>query len=179
MTPLWWRQRGTNEPLDENEKEWKSWLKTQHSKNEDYGFHSHHFIANRWGNNGNSGRFIFLGSKITADGACSHELRRRLLLGRKPMTNLDSVLKSKDINSSTKVHTVKAMVFPVAMYRYENWTIKNAERNILLSNYLCFDSTGKALEKDLSSQLPVLNTLRINSFPSFPNAFLSLFIFIQ
>ena len=95
------------------------------------------------------------------------------------MTNLDSVLKSKDINLSTKVHTVKAMVIPVAMYRYENCTIKNAECNILLSNYLCFDSTGKALEKDLSSQLPVLNTLRINSFPSFPNAFLSLFIFIQ
>ena len=102
-----------------------------------------------------------------------------LLLERKAMANLDSVLKSRDITLLTKVHTVKAMVFPIVMYRYESWTIKNAECNILLSNYLRFDSTGKALEKDLSSQLPVLNTLRINSFPSFPNAFLSLFIFTQ
>ena len=70
--------------------------------------------------------FLFLGSKITVDGDCSHELRRRLLLGRKAMTNLDSVLKSKDITLLTKVHIVKAMVFPVVMYRCESWTIKKA-----------------------------------------------------
>ena len=71
--------------------------------------------------------FIFLGSKITADGGCSHEIKRHLLLGRKVMTNLDSVLKSKDITLTTKVHLVKAMVFPVVMYRCESWTIKKAE----------------------------------------------------
>ena len=70
--------------------------------------------------------FIFLGSKITADGDCSHEIKRRLLLGRKVMTNLDSILKSRDITLSTKVHLVKAMVFPVVMYGYESWTIKKA-----------------------------------------------------
>ena len=71
--------------------------------------------------------FIFLGSKITADGDCSHEIKRRLLLGRKAMTNLDSILKSRDITLPTKVCLVKAMVFPVFMYGYENWTIKKAE----------------------------------------------------
>ena len=71
--------------------------------------------------------FIFLGSKITADGDCSHEIKRRLLLGRKLMTNLDSILKSRDINLPTKVHLVKAMVFPVVMYGCESWTIKKAE----------------------------------------------------
>ena len=71
--------------------------------------------------------FIFLGSKITADGDCSHEIKRRLLLGRKVMTNLDSVLKSSDITLPTKVHLVKAMVCPVVMYGCESWTIKKAE----------------------------------------------------
>ena len=71
--------------------------------------------------------FIFLGSKITADGDCSHEIKRCLLLGRKAMTNLDSILKSKDITLPTKVHIVKAMVFPVVMYGCEIWTIKKAE----------------------------------------------------
>ena len=71
--------------------------------------------------------FIFLGSKITADGDCSHESKRRLLLGRKVMTNLDSILKSRDIILPTKVHLVKAMVFPVVMYGCESWTIKKAE----------------------------------------------------
>ena len=70
--------------------------------------------------------FILGGSKITADGDCSHEIKRRLLLGGKVMTNLDSILKSKDITMSTKVCLVKAMVFPVVMYRYESWTIKKA-----------------------------------------------------
>ena len=71
--------------------------------------------------------FIFLGSKITADGDCSHEIKRRLLLGRKVMTNLDSILKSRDITLPTKVPVVKAMIFPVVMYGYESWPIKKAE----------------------------------------------------
>ena len=71
--------------------------------------------------------FIFLGYKITADGDCSHEIKRHLLLGRKVMTNHDSILKSRDIILSTKVHLVKAVVFPVVMYRCENWTVKKAE----------------------------------------------------
>ena len=71
--------------------------------------------------------FIFLGSKITADGDCSHEIKRRLLLGRKVMTNLDSILKSRDITLSTNIHVVKAMVFPVVMYGCESWTVKKAE----------------------------------------------------
>ena len=71
--------------------------------------------------------FSFLGSKITADGDCSHEIERHLLLGRKVMTNLDSIFKSRDITLSTKVHLVKAMVFPVVMYGCESWTIKKAE----------------------------------------------------
>ena len=71
--------------------------------------------------------FIFWGSKISADGDCSHEIKRRLLLGRKVMTNLDSILKSRDITLPTKVHLVKAMVFPVVMYGCESWTVKKAE----------------------------------------------------
>ena len=72
--------------------------------------------------------FIFLGSKITADGDCSHEIKRRLLLGRKAMTDLDSILKSTDITLLTKVHVVKAVFFPVVMYGCDSWTIKKAER---------------------------------------------------
>ena len=71
--------------------------------------------------------FIFWGSKITADGDCSHEIKRHLLLGRKVMTNLDNIFKSRDITLPTKVHLVKAMVFPVIMYRCESWTVKKAE----------------------------------------------------
>ena len=81
-------------------------------------------MANRWGNNGKSD---FGGSKITVDGDCSHEIKRRLLFGRKAMTNLDSILKSRDITLPTKVLIVKAMVFPVVMYGCESWTIKKAE----------------------------------------------------
>ena len=76
--------------------------------------------------------FIFLGSKITSDGDCSHEIKRRLLLGRKVMTNLDSIFKSRDITLPTKVRLVKAMVFPVVMYGYESWTVKKAERQELM-----------------------------------------------
>ena len=84
-------------------------------------------MANRWGNNVNSNRLYFSVSKITADGDCSHEINRRLFLGRKAMTNLDSILKSRDITLPTNVHLVKAMVFPVVMYGCESWTIKRAE----------------------------------------------------
>ena len=79
------------------------------------------------GNNGNSDRLILLGSKITADGDCSHEIKTCLLLGKKIMTNLDRVFKSRDITLLIKVHLVKAMVFPVVMYRCERWTINKAE----------------------------------------------------
>ena len=81
--------------------------------------------------------FNFLGSKITADGDCSHEIERHLLLGRKVMTNLDSILKSRDITLSTKVHLVKATVFPVVMYRCESWTVKKAERRKIDAFELC------------------------------------------
>ena len=85
-------------------------------------------MANRWGNNRNSADFIFLGSKITADGDCSHEIKRRLLLGRNAVTNLGHILKSRDITLATKVHLVKTRVFPVVMYGCESWTIKKAVR---------------------------------------------------
>ena len=84
-------------------------------------------MANRWENSGNSVRLYFGGSKITADGDCSHEIKRRLPLGRKVMTNLDSILKSRDITFPIKVNIVKAMVFPVVMYGCESWTIKKVE----------------------------------------------------
>ena len=84
-------------------------------------------MGNRWGNSGNSVRLHFWGSNITADGDCSHEIKRRLLLGRKFMTNLDSILKSRDFTLPTKVRLVKAMVFPVVMYGCESWTVKKAE----------------------------------------------------
>ena len=80
-------------------------------------------MGNRWGDSGN----MFLGSKITADGDCSHEIKRSLLLGRKVMTKLDNILKSRDITLPTKVHLVKAMVFPVVMNGCESWTVKKAE----------------------------------------------------
>ena len=105
----------------------KSWLKSQHSENEDHGIRSHHFMGNRWGNSGNSVRLFLGGSKIIADGDCTHEIKRRLLLGRKVMTNLDSILKSRDITLPTKVRLAKAMVFPVVMYGCESWTIKKSE----------------------------------------------------
>ena len=84
-------------------------------------------MANRWGNSGNSERLIFLGSKINAYYDCSQEIKRRLLLGRKVMTNLESILKSRDITLQAKVHLVKAMIFPVVIYGCESGTIKKAE----------------------------------------------------
>ena len=109
MTPL----RGTKKPLDESESgERKSWLKAQHSENEDHGIWSHHFMANRQTVETVTD-FIFLSSKTTAGGDCSHEIKRCLLLGRKVMTNLEIMSKSRDITLPTKVCLVKPMVFPV------------------------------------------------------------------
>ena len=106
----------SEEPLDESERgEWKNWLKAQHSENEDHGIWSQ--VSD----------FIFGGSKITADGDCSHEIKRQLLLGGKVMTNLDSILKSRDITLPKKVCLIKAMVFPVVMYGCESWTVKKPE----------------------------------------------------
>ena len=118
--------RGTKKPLDESERgEWKSWLKTQHSKNITSA------SITSWQIDGEKVEtvtdFIFLGSKITADGDCSQEMKRHLLLGRKVMTNLDSILNSRDITLLTKVCLVKTMVFPIVMYGCESWTIKKAD----------------------------------------------------
>ena len=91
-------------------------------------------MANRWGNNGNSDRLYFWGSKITADGDCSLEHKRHLFLGRKAMTNLDRIFKSRDITLLSKVHLVKAMVFPVVMNGYKSWTIKLSTEELMLLN---------------------------------------------
>ena len=109
----------------------KNWLKTQYSKTKITAFGP----ITSWQIDGETVEtvtdFIFLGSKITTDSDCSHETKRRLLLGRKAMTNLDSILKSRDITLPTKVHLVKAMVFPVVMYACESWTVKKAEHQII------------------------------------------------
>ena len=120
------REEEVNSFLMKVKEESESWLKIWHSENENHGIWSHHFIANRLGKSGNTDRVYFLGSKITADGECSHEIKRCLFLGRKAMIKLDSVLKSRDITLPTKVHIVKGMVFPVIMYNV-SWTIKKAE----------------------------------------------------
>ena len=91
-------------------------------------------MTNRRGNSGNGETLCFLGSKITADGDCSHEIKRHLLLGNKVMTNLDSILKSRDITLPTNVCLVKAMVLPVVMYRCESWTIKLSAKQLMLLN---------------------------------------------
>ena len=122
-----WRR--TKEPLDKSERgEWKNWLKAQHSENDDHGIQSN----TSWQIDGDTvetvADFIFLVSKIIADGDCSHQIKRHLLLGRKAVTNLDSILKGRDITLLTKVHIGKAMVFPVVMYGCESWTMKRAER---------------------------------------------------
>ena len=102
-------------------------LKLNIQKTKDHGIWSHHFMANRWRNNGNRDTLYFGGSNITADDDCSHEIKRHLPLGRKFMTNLDSISKSRDGTMLTNVCLVKAMVFPVVMYGCESWTIKKAE----------------------------------------------------
>ena len=128
MTPPYGRKQRTKKPLESERGEWKTWLKTQHSENKDHGITS-------WQIDGKTMEtvtdFILGGSKITADGDCSNEIKIScLLLGRKAMTNLDSILKNRDIILLTKVHLVKAMVFPVVMYGCESWTIKKAECRI-------------------------------------------------
>uniref|UniRef100_A0AC11D5C9 Uncharacterized protein n=1 Tax=Ovis aries TaxID=9940 RepID=A0AC11D5C9_SHEEP len=123
-----------------NEESEKVGLKFNISENKDHGIWLHHFMASgpitSWQIDGEMvetvSDFIFLGSKITADGDCSHETKRHLLLGRKVMTNLDSTLKSRDITLSTKVRLVKAMVFPVVMYGCESWTVKKAEHQRMM-----------------------------------------------
>ena len=94
-------------------------------------------MVNRWGKMETVADFTFLGSKVTVDGDCCHEMKTCLLLGRKAMTNLDSIFKSRDITLPTKVHLVKAMVFPVVMYGCENWTIKKAECRRIDAFELC------------------------------------------
>ena len=134
--PLWQKWRGTKKPLDESERgERKSWLKAQHSENEDHGIRSHHSMGNSWGNSGNSVRLYFGGSKITAEGDCSHEIKKRLLLGRKVMTTLDSIFKSRDITLPTKVRLVKAMVYPCSCMdvRVGLWRRLSAKEWMLLN----------------------------------------------
>ena len=128
-----WRR--TKEPLDESEREWKIWLKIQHSKNEDHGNQSHHLMAIDGKTMEAVADFIFWGSKITVDGDCSHEIKWCLLLGRKVMTNLDSIFKSRDITLPTKVCLVKAVVFPVVMYGCEFglWRSLSTEELMLLN----------------------------------------------
>ena len=134
----WWSERG----------EWKSWLKTQHSKNEDHLIWPHHFMANRWGKQWKQWKTLFIylsiyGSKTTADGDCSHVIKRRFLLGWKVMTNLDSIFKNRDITLLANVCLVKAMAFPVVFYGCESWTIK--------LKYWCYWTV--VLEKTLESPL--------------------------
>ena len=141
------KQREPKEYLDESKREeWKSWFKTQHSKNKDQSIWSHHFMANREKMKIVTD-FIFLGSKITADGDCSHEIKRHLLLGRKAMINRDSVLKGRDITLPTKVHIVKAMFFPVVTYGCVSWTIRKAERGRIVGFW------AVVLEKTLENPL--------------------------
>ena len=125
-TPYGRKWRGTKEPLDESERgEWKRWHKAQHSENENHGM----CPITSWQIDGELWKqcqtLFWGGSKITADGDCSHEIKIRLFLGRKVMTNLDSIFKSKTLDTlPTKFHFVKAMVFPVVMYGCESWTMK-------------------------------------------------------
>ena len=125
----------------------KNWLKTQHSKNEDHGIWSHHFMTNRWGNSGSSDRLYFSGLQ----NHCRWWLqpwnfKTCLLLGRKVMTNIDSILKSRDITFPTKVRLVKAMIFPVVMYGCESWTIKKTEhRRIDVFELCCWEDSWEFL----------------------------------
>ena len=125
----------------------KSWLKTQHSENKDHGTRSHHVMANRWGNNGNCERPYFWGLQKHFRWWLQTWNKRHSFLGRKVMTNLDSILKNRDITLPTKVCLVKAMVFPGVMYGCKSWTIKKAERQ---KNW-CFWTV--VLEKTLESPL--------------------------
>ena len=117
-------------------------------------------MGNRWGN---SVRLYFGGSKITADGDCSHEIKRRLLLSRKVMTNLDSIFKSRDITLPTKVRLVKAMVFPVVMYDCESWTVKKAEcRRVDTSELWCWRRLLRVPWTARRSKQSILKEMRIS-----------------
>ena len=111
------------------------------------GIRPHYFIANGRGKVEAVTNFLSLGSKITADGDCSHEIRRQLLLGRQAMTKLDSVLKSRDITLPTKVHRVKALAFPVVMYCGESWTVKKAEHQRTEDSWESFGQQGNQTSK--------------------------------
>ena len=138
IPPLWQKVKRTKESLNEGERgEWKSWLKAQQSKAKIMAFGpitswqiELETMETVWD-------FIFLGSKITADGDCSHEIKRSLLLGRKAMTNLDSILKNRDITLPTKVHIVRGAVFPVVMYGYKSLNIKKVEHWRINAFELC------------------------------------------
>ena len=120
-----WRTKG---PLDESGRgEWKNWLKAEHPENYDHGIQSHHFMANRWGKQWKQWQTLLLGAPKSLQMVAAAMKLRHLLLGGKVMTNLDSILKSRDITLPTKVRLVRAMVFPVVMYGCESWTIKKAE----------------------------------------------------
>ena len=120
-------------------------------------------MANRWRNSGNSVRLYFLGSKITADGDCSHEIKRCLLLGRKVMTNPNSPLKNGDITLPTKVRLVKAMVFPVVMYGCEIWTIKKAEcQKVDTFELWCWRRLLRVLWSAKRSNQPILRKSVLN-----------------
>ena len=127
----------------------KAGLKLNFQKT-DYGIRFHHFMANRLETMETVTDFIFLGCKITADDDCSLEMKRRLLLGRRSMTNQENILKSRNIILPTKVHIVKTMVFPVVLYGFESWTIKKAEYHWTPKNW-CFWTV--VLEKTLESPL--------------------------
>ena len=135
MTPPLWQKVKRNSKASWWKWEWKSWPKAQHSENEDRGIWSHHFMGNRRVNSGSSVRLYFGGLQNHCRWWLQPGINRRLLLGRKVMTNLDSMLKSRDITLPTKVCLVKAMVFPVVMYGCESWTVKklSAEELMLLN----------------------------------------------
>ena len=147
IPPLWRKVKRTKKPLDESERrEWKSWLKAQYWENEDHGIWSHHSMGNRWGNSRNSVRLYFWASKITADGDCSHEIKRRLLLGRKVMTNLDSIFKNRHYfanegPSSQGYGFSSCHVWMWELDCKESWALKN----------WCFQTV--VLEKTLESPL--------------------------
>ena len=148
------------EPLESERGQQKSCLKAQHSKSYNHGIQCHHFMANRWGNNGSSDTLYFLGLQISADGNCSHEIKRCLLLGRKAMTKVDSILKSRDITLPTKVCIVKAMIFPVVMYGCEIWTIKKAEhRRIDAFELWCWRRLMRVLWTERRSNKSILKEI--------------------
>ena len=125
MTPSLWQKAKRN--WRASWWKWKSWLETQHSKNKDHGIWSHHFVANRWGNNGNREILYFLGHQNHCRWWLQPQNQKSLVPWKNSYDKLDSILKNRGITLPTKVHLVKAMVFPVVMYECDSWTIKKAE----------------------------------------------------